>query len=117
MIKDDIFRYKGRYWPIPALRLLVCCGINDRYFPWGIAFVLSQKYPVELGDLSEEDIGPTLEKLAQANSSGYQALLVEISRESEYFRRILDPMPKLVSRSEIEKTQRLLPGDFFAYLH
>ena len=116
MMKDDMVRYNNRYWPIPALRLLVCCGINHRYFPWDIAFVLTQQYPDQLGDLSEEHIGPTLAELARANSRGYQALVVDISRESDNVRRILEPMPKLVSRSKIERMQGLRPGDFLAYL-
>ena len=82
----------GLYWPIPALRLLVCCGFEGRHPPYYTAHVLRRCYSNELGNLKTEEAHKTYQEVKAANSTGYQLLLRALSADPEYLQQIKEPM-------------------------
>lgn len=82
----------GLYWPIPALRLLMCCGFQGRYPPYNTAHVLRRCYSNELGNLTTEEAHQTYQAVRAANSTGYQLLLRALLADLDYFQKIVEPM-------------------------
>lgn len=104
--------YRGRYWPIHALRVLVCCGLTMWWDPYWTARVLSE-LNTELGDLDWYETMETFKEVRAADSIGYhnllQALSAEaLSNESNYIDEILAPMRDSPYPHERESVTRYL---------